>query len=180
MVVSLYKWPLLLLLMLVFSGFTPVHERRMDRLAPVHPFFVSVTEINHNANQATVEISCKLFIDDFENTLKDQYKSKVDLSEPKDRKQLEKLIFDYMQKHLQLKINGKAAALSFVGFETESESAWCYLEIKQVPQIKSLTISNDLLYESHSTQINIIHALVGGERKSTKLVNPEKQVGFEW
>ena len=180
MVLSLYKWPVLLFLMLVFSGFKPVNERRVDVSALVHPFFVSVTEINHNASQASVEISCKLFIDDFENTLKDQYKSKVDLAQPKDRKQLEKLIFDYMQKHLQVKINGKPAALNFVGFETESESAWCYLEIKQVPQVKSLTISNDLLYESHSTQINIIHALVSGDRKSTKLVNPEKQVVFEW
>ena len=180
MVPSLYKWSLLLFLVLGFSGFRPVNERRVHGAAPVHPFFVSVTEINHNASQATVEISCKLFVDDFENTLRDQYKSKVDLAEPKDRKQLEKLIFDYMQKHLQLKINGKTAALNFVGFETESESAWCYLEIKQVPQIKSLTVSNDLLYESHSTQINIVHALVGGDRKSTKLVNPEKQAGFEW
>ena len=177
---SLFKWPVLLALTLLISGFKPVDERRGALSAPVHPFFVSVTEINHNAGQATVEISCKLFIDDFENTLKDQYKLKVDLAEPKDRKQLEKMVFDYMQKHLQIKINDKAAALNFVGFETESESAWCYLEIKQAPQIRSLTISNDLLYESHNTQINIIHALVAGNRKSTKLVNPEKQVVFDF
>ena len=180
MVRSLHKWPVLLLIVLFFSGFTAGNRSSLTNKAPVHPFFVSVTEINHNASQATLEISCKLFIDDFENALKNQYKFKIDLADPKDQKQLEKLIFDYMQKHLQIKINDKPVALNFVGFETESESVWCYLEVKQAPQIKSLAVSNDLLYESHSTQMSIIHALAGGNRKSTKLVNPEKQVVFQW
>jgi hypothetical protein len=178
MVRSLHKWPLLLLIVLFLSSFTADNGGSANYKTLVHPFFVSVTEINHNASQATVEISCKLFIDDFENALKNQYKAKIDLADPKDQKQLEKLIFDYMQKHLQIKINDKPVALNFVGFETESESVWCYLEVRQVPQVKSLAISNDLLYESHSTQMSIIHALVAGNRKSTKLVNPEKQVVF--
>ena len=30
-------------------------------MAVVHPFYVSVTEINHNAKDKTIEISCKTF-----------------------------------------------------------------------------------------------------------------------
>ena len=35
-----------------------------------HPFFVSVTEINHNAKDKTIEIACKIFTDDFETLSK--------------------------------------------------------------------------------------------------------------
>ena len=34
-----------------------------------HPIYVSVTEIEHNAKDKTLEISCKIFTDDFEKTL---------------------------------------------------------------------------------------------------------------
>ena len=40
----------------------------------LHPIFVSVTEIEHNAKDKTLEISCKIFTDDFEKTLRLTYK----------------------------------------------------------------------------------------------------------
>ena len=39
-----------------------------------HPIFVSVTQIDHNATDKTLEISCKIFTDDFEQTLRQQNK----------------------------------------------------------------------------------------------------------
>jgi hypothetical protein len=35
-------------------------------------------------------------------------------------------------------------------------------------------VKNNLLYERHATQTNMVHVLVGGERKSTKLDNPKE------
>ena len=35
----------------------------------LHPFYVSVTEINHNAADKTLEISCKMFTEDLEEIL---------------------------------------------------------------------------------------------------------------
>ena len=73
-----------------------------------HPFFVSVTEMNHNAKDKTLEISCKLFADDFEKGLEQVYKIPVDITNPKDKKQTDQYISDYLKKHLQLKIDGKS------------------------------------------------------------------------
>jgi hypothetical protein len=39
-----------------------------ERSAP-HPFYVSVTEISQNATDKSLEVSCKFFADDFEQTL---------------------------------------------------------------------------------------------------------------
>jgi hypothetical protein len=119
-----------------------------------------------------------MFTDDFEQSLKKESHQPVDLGKPKDKKQLDNLVFQYLKSHLLVKINGKPVNLNFVGFETEGESAWGYLEIKNVSQVKSIDITNSILYESFDSQISIIHAVVSGNRKSTKLVNPERNASF--
>ena len=62
-----------------------------------HPFHVSVVEINHNPSDKNLEISCKIFTDDFESVLVQNYKTKVDLINPPDRKAVDKLIEDYIK-----------------------------------------------------------------------------------
>lgn len=146
----------------------------------LHPFYVSVTEFNHNQKENTLEISCKLFADDFENTLKTRYKTVVDISNPRDSRQAEKLVYDYLQKHLILKINGRPAIAQFVGFEKENEAVWCYLQVNDVNQLKKLEITNSLLYEMYDTQIGIMHATAGGARKSIRLIHPNTNAVFEW
>ncbi|MEJ7769585.1 MAG: DUF6702 family protein, partial [Chitinophagaceae bacterium] len=146
----------------------------------VHPFFVSVTEFNHNQKDNNLEISCKLFADDFENTLKKQYKTNIDLTHPQDVKQVEKIILEYVQKHLRVKLNSRQVILHLIGFEKENEAIWCYLQVNNVPAVRKLEITNNLLYEKYDTQISIMHASVGGNRKSTRLVYPDSLAEFEW
>ena len=83
--------------------------------AKAHPLHVSVIEINHNATDKTLEISCKLFTDDFEKVLTQNYKTKVDLINPTDRPAMEKLVNDFIQKHLAIKADGKPVQLSLPG-----------------------------------------------------------------
>ena len=67
----------------------------------MHPFYVGVNEVQHNKTDQTLEISIKLFIDDFERGLSAQYKTTVDLTNPKDPKQTDAWIFQYIQKLLR-------------------------------------------------------------------------------
>jgi len=176
MVGLLSKWSLLSVLFYlpVFSSSNSLHENEVV----FHPFYVSVTEIDYNAREGSLEISCKMFADDFENTLREQFKTKIDFAQPKDSKQLERMVYQYVQKHLQLKVNGKPASLQFVGFEKENEAAWCYLQVSNVPAVKRLDITNSLLYESYDSQISIMHVSVNGNRQSTRLINPESNTSF--
>ena len=57
MVFSLFKW-------LAILGFVSLH-----------PFHVSTTEINQNAKDKILEISCRIFTDDFESILEKNYKT---------------------------------------------------------------------------------------------------------
>ncbi|WP_207428002.1 DUF6702 family protein [Pedobacter sp. SYSU D00535] len=57
--------------------------------ALIHPFFVSVTEIRHNEKTKSLEISSKLFFDDFEHALGANYKQKLDILNPSEKRRLD-------------------------------------------------------------------------------------------
>jgi len=145
-----------------------------------HPYYVSVTEIDYNAAKKELEIACKIFTDDFEQTLKTVYNTKVDLYKPEDKKLLDKQIAGYIEKHLKLNIGGKNAALSYVGYDIEGEAAWCYFFVPDVQPFTSIQIFNNLLYSYKEEQINLIHVKTNGTRKSTRLSFPDTDATLQF
>ena len=146
----------------------------------LHPFYVSVTQIEQNQQTKTIQVSVRIFFDDFENALAKKYKTDVDILKPADHKKTDRLIADYIAEHLKIKANNKLLVLKYVGYEIEEEAAWCYFETDKQEQVQSFTIVNNILYEQHPTQINMIHAIVRGKRKSSKLDNPSSSVSFQF
>jgi hypothetical protein len=172
----LYKWFFYLLLPAVSYTFI----NNDSEVALAHPFYVSVTEINHNATDKNLEISCKIFTDDFETALYKSSGVKVDLFNPKDKQGTDKIIAAYFKKHLVLKLDNKPVVLEFLGFERESEAVWSYLQVSNTAAPKKIDINNDLLYESFNEQIHLIHVSVRGSRKSTKLNYPDTASSFQF
>jgi len=144
----------------------------------LHPFYVSVTEIRHNAAQQELQVSSRIFYDDLENTLKKEYKTPVDILHPANRKTVDGLIADYLGKHLHITIDGKPVTLHYLGYQVEEDAAWCFLEVKGIATVKKVHIINDILYEAHESQINMMHVVVHDVRKSTKLDNPARVADF--
>ena len=144
-----------------------------------HPLYIAVTEIRHNEKEKILEISCKVFTNDLEAVLEKIAKSKVDLAGG-NKSANDKLIDAYVEKHLRLKIDGKPAVLHFVGSEKESDGTWSYFQVNDVSSVKKIEASNDLLYDSFTQQINIMHVTVGGQRKSTRLDYPDANAEFQF
>ena len=149
-------------------------------LAVLHPYYVSVTEIKHNAKAQSIEVSCRMYSDDAETALKKISAERVDILNPKSKAQVDLLISKYVPLHLKIAVNGKAIVLQYVGYEFESEAIWCYFEAKNVRSVKRMDVSNNLLYAEHAEQINMMHVSVNGERKSTKLDNPQSSAAFSF
>ena len=178
MAAVLYKW-------LLVTGFClPVEKTEISKLniqgVNIHPFYISVTEFNQNAKDNTLEISCKMFAEDLEQILEKNYKKQLDISLDKDKANFDKYIPDYVSKHLVLVIDGKAVKLSYVGYETERESAYCYFQIDGIATLKKIDITNSILQDFNQEQINIMHVVVNGIRKSLKLNYPEKNASFSF
>ena len=119
MATGLNRWFFLWLIPLHF--FTLEEARGVAR---VHPLHLSVTEINHNSTDKTLEISCKMFTDDFEKVLAQNYKTKVDLINPTDMPAMEKLVNDFVQKHLFVKADNRSIQLSYLGYERDNEAVY--------------------------------------------------------
>ncbi len=180
MAASVFKWFLISFFWLVakntksdrsFNTFSKDHQ---------HPYYISVVEINHNAKDKILEISCKIFTNDFENTLEKNYKTKVDLVNPTDKGAMDKLISDYIKRRLFIKVDNKPVSFSYVGFEKEDEAVYSYFEVDNIAGVKKIDVINSILHDFSDQQINIIHCIVGGKRQSTKLDYPKTNASFDF
>ncbi len=145
----------------------------------VHPFHVSVTEMNHNQQEATLEMQSKIFTDDFEAAIAKQYNRKVDLSDKSLHESMDSLVRKYVLSHLQVKVNGKLLSPAYLGFEQEKEAVYVYVEYLKIPAtILEVDFFNNLLYDYYTDQINILHFKSGDKRKSIKLDYPDSSIRF--
>lgn len=159
----------LLLIGLFFTTFFPSKPKK-----EYHPLHVSTTEISFNQKENSLEISCRIFTDDFENALAKQYKTKVDLVKPTMQKAMDELVKQYVNSHLQYNVNGKNVTASYLGFEIDHEATNVYLEITNVTSLQKLTISNDIMYNLFNDQMNILHVEKAGTRKSVRVNYPDR------
>ena len=146
----------------------------------LHPYYMSVTEFEYKPAEKEVQVSCKIFTDDLEETLKKEYKRKVDILNAASKKENEQLLNSYLQQHLRLQLDGKPVALKMIGFEGEGEAVWIYLVTTNTAAFKSAVVFNDLLYSYREDQLNIIHFKNKGERKSHRFTFPNKEVALSW
>ena len=146
----------------------------------LHPYYMSVTEFEYKPAEKEVQVACKIFTDDLEETLKKEYKRKVDILNTSGKKENEQLLNSYLQQHLRLQLDGKPVALKMIGFEQEGEAVWIYLVTNNTAAFKSAVVFNDLLYSYREDQLNIIHFKNKGERKSHRFTFPNKEVALNW
>lgn len=181
---AVYKWLhvsfVILWLQLVVAGTDDFSKFPPHGVSRQHPYYISVVEINHNAAEKTLEISCKIFTNDFEATLEKDYKTKVDLVNPGDKAAMDKLINDYIKNHLSFKVDNKPVSFSYVGFEKEDEAIYSYFQVSNIAAVKGIDVTNSILHDFSDQQINIIHCIVGGKRQSTKLDYPKTEASFRF
>ena len=176
-----FSW--VVMFMIQITGFSSFHSEAIPKeagaLAP-HPFYISVTEVNHNEKDKAFEISCKMFADDFEQVLEKNNKTRLDISTAKDKVLFDRFIPAYMNNHLSLTVDGKPARLNYVGYEKDKESVYCYFQVNDIAAPRKISINNSILYDFNETEINIMHVVVGGKRQSTKLDYPGTVANFSF
>ena len=149
-------------------------------LVLAHPFYISMTDLNYNAKAKSMEVSVRIFTDDFEKTLRKNCNCKVDLTAKETTAAMKPLVERYILKHLQIKVNGQILALKFKGYQQEEESTWNYFEAENVQSPMKINITNTLLHDYKEEQINMLHINVKGNEKTEKLDWPAKDYSFQF
>lgn len=135
----------------------------------VHPFYFSLTQIDHNPETQSLEITLKLFTTDIEQALEASGTGRLFLGEEKEVAEADRYIETYVRDHLELKVDGQLLEYKFLGKEVELDVVWCYVEVLSVPELKQLEIKNTLLLEMFDEQQNVVQIKVGNQKKSALL-----------
>ena len=146
----------------------------------IHPYHVGSVEFNYNSKSKTFEVTGKFFLDDLENALNEKYGKAVHFNDKNFKTQINSLLKDYCSDYLKIKVNNQAVKLKFIGYEEDRESVDIYLETEPVENPKKVETAVSLLYNYFDDQLNIVHIIVNGVRKSSKLNYPNRYLYQEF
>ena len=140
----------------------------------IHPYHVGSVEFKYNIKTKTFEVSSKFFLDDLENALNEKYGKAVHFNDKNYKEQINALLKDYCAEYLKIKVNNQFIKLNYLGFEEDRASVDIYLETEPVENPKKVETAVSLLYNYFDDQMNIVHIIVDGLRKSSELSYPNR------
>jgi hypothetical protein len=135
------------------------------------------------AKEKSMQITIHFFANDLEKALRKEKHIPIDVLHPKNKAQLDSAVYNYINKKMMLSINTKKTYLTYVGLEEDEKekgSVYVYLEINKLPLPKTIKLNTTILYETFAQQLLIIHTSVGAKKLSKKLVNPERELVFNF
>ncbi|NJB70745.1 hypothetical protein GGR42_001207 [Saonia flava] len=151
----------LLVLLLPLFAFTTAHK-----------FYLSVTSVKYSEKEDALQITSRIFIDDFEKVLDKRFGIKGNLA----TKDESPIAMDYIEKYLKsklvIKIDGEVVAYDFLGKEYDDDIMVCYIEIPKVnfPEVKSIEVQNEVLFDLFVEQQNVVHFRLKDIMKSFVLI----------
>ncbi len=150
------RWFVLLIGFLTLSSFN-------------HEFYVSICQIDHNPQNESLEITFKIFTDNLEEAIRETSNTKCYLDTRKEIKEAKKFVGNYLTSKMEMSVNGQEVEFDFLGMEYEADATWCYIEVKNIKEVKSIEVINSLLIEVYEKQTNIIHYNINNQKKSSLL-----------
>jgi hypothetical protein len=140
----------------------------------LHPYHVGSVEFKYNEKSKTFEVSAKFFLDDLENALNQKYGKAVHFNDKNYKDKINALLIDYCAQYLKIKVNNKELKLNFLGYEEDRESVDIYLETQKIENPKKVETAVSLMYNYFEDQMNIVHIIVNGVRKSSEISYPNR------
>jgi hypothetical protein len=142
----------------------------------IHKYYISVTQINFVEDQQSVQIVSRIFIDDFENLLRQRYDENITLAGNNESKMVEQYMERYLKEKIIIKINNELSDIVFIGREYESDIVKCYMEVENIKDISVFEISNKVLFDLYEDQQNIIKTKINLKQKSFILSSQKNSV----
>jgi len=147
--------------------------------AHLHPFHISVTEVVHKPKERVIQVSVRLFLDDFEETLRSfTDNGLLDIME-EDETYLNEQVGAYLLKNFAI-TGKKPVELQYLGFEYDRDVMWCYLEGTKVKPTDELQVKSTVMIEIFEDQENLVHVRKEGKVKSLRLTRSKNLDAVRW
>ena len=145
-----------------------------------HKYYVSITKIEYSKKDRAIQIISQVFTDDFEDLIQERYDKNVTLNDDNESKMTDEYIERYYNSKLIIKLNNKRVNYNFIGKEYKDDMVFSYIEIENVEEINSLSITNKLLFDLFPDQENIVKTSVFDETNNFILTEsqPSRLLNF--
>ncbi|MBF6609214.1 MAG: hypothetical protein ITG00_10835 [Flavobacterium sp.] len=140
-----------------------------------HKFYVGIYQIDYVAEKQMVQITTRIFLDDFNEAAELKYNKQMMLGEPTESAQDREMMLKYIKESMILQINGKTATMEFMSKEIEDNVLICYFRVTGVRKINSFKIQNKILFDYVTEQQNVIQTNINGKKQSL-LLTTDKSV----
>ena len=142
-----------------------------------HKFYLSVTNVGYSEKDQALQITTRIFIDDFESVLLERYDIKMQLATEKESALADEYIEKYIRTKFALYIDGKVVNFDFIGKKYEDDLMICYIEVPNVvlDNHKSIALQNEILTDMFDEQQNVVHFKINGKKKSFVLIKENKK-----
>ena len=134
--------------------------------ATTHPYYVSTLEIDYRPNRAALQITLRVFTDDWQLMLNTHYDKNLRLDPDTDKEQVVSHSTDYLQQYLELNLNNINVTPIVLGKEYQNDQLVLYLEVTGVAELQTLAVSNRILFAELEGQQNIVRIKTPTKRKS--------------
>lgn len=136
-----------LAVVVLLTGLAPV-------AADAHKFYVSLTTIDHNAAEQSLEITMRLFADDLERAVAREAGRPLTHGQPG----FDAAVLAVVQRALTVRqADGRPVTLVWVGLENKVDVTWVYVEAPKVASSAGLTLRNTIFMDLFPDQVNMVH-----------------------
>jgi hypothetical protein len=144
-----------------------------------HPIHVSVTNIDLDPDVGKMELSVKIFADDFQDLILHKYSVQLKLMD----KELpgDKIIFvnRYIGETLKIEINGKEIEkFKFEKSELNEEAIWLHYSYDHGSGIRKINVRNILMNEKFDDQTNLLIISYNGTQNGYRMDNKTTDLTF--
>lgn len=144
-----------------------------------HAYHSTLTELRYNAAKKQLELSVKVFTDDFEKALSQGQAAPVSLSDAGPRPLA--LATAYVQRTLQIRTPaGAPLQVQVLGLQPENDGYWLYCKVPLPGPITGLQLRQAMLLDVFGDEMNIVNIEANGKKQSALFRAGHEQETINW
>ena len=145
----------------------------------LHAYHSTITELRYNAAKKQLELSVKVFTDDFEKALSQGQPTHVNLTEAGPRPLV--LASAYLGRTLQVSTTaGVPLQLQVLGMQAENDGYWFYCKVPLPGPVSGVKLRQAALLDAFSDQMNIVNIEANGQKQSALFRAGHEQEVLSW
>ena len=144
-----------------------------------HAYHSTITELRYNPAKKQLELSVKVFTDDFEKAISQGQPKTVSLAEPGPRPLV--LADAYFQRTLQIStVAGARLPMQVLGMQAENDGYWFYCKVALPGPVAGIRLRQAVLIDAFSDEMNIVNVEANGKKQSALFRAGHEEEVMKW